>query len=392
MGIDLSNPTKYTVGGTANSFATNELPVDMHPSMLDSYVALTPLTSMLTRLGEKEGTNFRHDWIEKKHIPTTVVIAATEASAGTSISVVANGITLVQDTLLYNARTHDLRLVDSTPTTNAVTVTISQGGTTSSAWLAGDVVHVLLPALAENDTAHRNVSVADENVYNYQQLCKLEYAITFLQDSMKTVFGGRGSKRTELKEQKYREYRIKKEKLVVFGGRQTGGTAPATKRMAGGLVYFLRSGTLYKDFNGIMTESGFRNFLGDYKDQNPDATEVYLYCAGNVADIISYFGADKIRLTPSSKEYGLDISQYKSRGLTCNIVTMPLMDADPVTSGWGFLLDLQRITMKSIDRDMYYPWDRTPIGGEIMYDCYRGVYSLMVANESRHAMMVGAKL
>jgi hypothetical protein len=390
--IDLDNPTAMAVGGTGNLPATNELPVDMHPKMMDSYVGLTPITSMLTRISEKEGTNFRHDWIEKKEIPTTVVVATGESSASTTVYVVANGTTLVQDTLLYNARCDDLRLVDSTPTTNTVTVSLNQGGKTSAVWKAGDVVHVLLPAVAENDNTHRNVSVADENVYNYQQLCLLEFAITRLQDAMKTHFGGRGSKRQELKMQKYREYRIKKEKMLYFGGRATGGTAPASKRMAGGIVHFLRNGTLYKDFGGIMTESGFRNYLGNYKDQNPDAMKVYHFCAGGVADIISYFGADKVRISPESKTFGLDISTYKSRGLTCQIVTLPLLDADPVTSGWGFTLDLERVAMKSIDRDMYVPWDRTAAGGEVIYDKYRGVYSLMLANESRHAMMVGAKL
>lgn len=385
------NPTEVAVGGTGNLPATNELPVDMHTKMLSAYAPLTPLTVILGKLAEDTAHNFRIDWIEKREIPTTMVVATTEGSAGATVVMVANATTLVEDTLLYNPRNDDLRIVDSVPTTQSVTVTVDQGGKTSTVWKAGDVIHVLLPALDENDTTNRNVSVADTNVYNFEQLCKLQYAITRLQDAMKTHFGGRGSKRQELKMQKYREYRIKKEKLLYFGGRATGGTAPATKRLAGGAVHYLKDGTLYKDFNGILTESGLRNFYGDYKDENPDATEITHFCAGNVIDLIDYFAGDKVRITPQSKEFGLDMSTYRSRGLRINLVALPLLDV-PVTEGWGFLFDMERIKLKTIDRDTFFPHDRNAGAGEIMYDTYRGVYSLLVANESRHAMHVGALL
>jgi hypothetical protein len=161
--------------------------------------------------------------------------------------------------------------------------------------------------------------------------------------------------------------------------------------MMGGVVQTLRSGTLYKNFNGIMTESGYRNFLGAYKEQNPDATQVFHFCAGNVQDIITNFGINKIQLSPESSKYGLDIMQYKARGLTSHIVACPVLDASPTTKGWGAILDMDRIRMRSITKDTFYPWDRNRgAGGEIMYDTYLGVYSLQVANESRHAFHVGA--
>lgn len=140
-----------------------------------------------------------------------------------------------------------------------------------------------------------------------------------------------------------------------------------------------------------MTETGFRNFLGAYKDQNPDATEVFYYCAGSVFDIISDFGADKVRINPMSKKFGLDISTYISRGIKVHMVSLPLLDAG-VTRGWGFLLDLKRTSMRPLERDAFFPHDRNAGAGEVMRDSYRGIYSLMVANESRHAMSVNADL
>ena len=384
------NLTLVTAGGTANLYTTNELPVDMHPSLLDSYAQLTPLTVILAKNAENSAFHYRNDWMEKKEMPTELIVATSEASAGATINVVANGVTAVEDTVLYNPRVDEARRVTATPTTNALAVTNDYG--TAAAWLAGDVVFVQLPKLAENDTANtRASSVANQNFYNLQQLSKLQYSITHLADALKTEFGGPGSKRNELKAQKYREYRIKKEYLMYFGGRTSAGTAPATRRGMGGLNSTLRNGTLFKDFGGILTETGFRNMLGDYKDQNPDSTDVMVCTAGNVCDIVSDFGIDKVRLDPSSSEYGLDIMRFKSRGITAKLVPLPLLDRSSVTAGWGFVLDMSRIISKAIDRDTFYPWDRNKgAGGELAYDTFRGVYSLMVANETRHQMFVGA--
>jgi len=389
--IDYSDPTEVAVGGAQNLSATNELPVDIFKKTFKAFPAITPMLSIFTQLSTNPAHNYRVDWQEEQKIPSHVVIATTEASAGTTIYVAANGPTLVVDTLLVNPRTYDVRIVGATPTTNTVTVAISQGDVTSTVWKSGDVIHVLPPALAENDETYRNVSVADENVYNLLQLVKMQYGITRVMDKITTHFGGPGSKRQQLKEQKYREFREKSEKLIVLGNRATGGTAPATKRMMGGLLYYLYNGTLFKDFNGICTESGFRNYLGDFKDQNPDAMQVKAFIAGNVMDIVDGWGGDKVRLSPASKTYGLDIWNYKSRGLQVQLIPMPLF-TDPVTRGWGFLLDTERIKLRYLNRPTFFPEAKNVGMSEIIYDTYRQVISLLVGTESRHSMFIGALL
>lgn len=399
-GVNIKSPS-VTAGAIVSGealIATNELPVDMHAKMMTAEPPLTPLNVILNRLAEDPAHNFRIDWQEKKEIPTTLVVAATESSVSTSISVVDNGDTLVKDTLLYNPRNDDIRLVDANEDDNTLTVTINQGGKTSTVWNIGDVIHVLHPALVENDNpgnaatfTMRNKSVADENVFNYQQLTKLQFGITRTMDQVKTHFGGAGTKRQELKGQKFREYMIKKEKNLYFGGRATGGTAPATRRTAGGVTHYLKDGTLYQDFNGILTETGFRNFIGDYKDQNPDATSIWYFAAGNVIDIIGDWGLDKIRLNPMSKTLGIDILDYKARGITIKLVALPLLDIG-ITRGWGWLLDMERIRLKTLRRDTFFP-DAYNVGmSEVIYDTYVGEYSLLLANESRHAMSVNALL
>lgn len=344
-------------------------------------------------MGSNPAHNTRIDWIEENEIPDTLVIGATESSAGTSITVVANAYTAVNDSVLFNTRTYDCRRVNAVPASDtALTVAISEGGTTSAVWNAGDVIHVLPPALPENDAEYRLSSVVSDNVYNYVHLMKLQYALTRVVDKVHTIDGGAGSKRSQLKRQKYREFRKKLEKLLYFGGRATSGDANYTElRMMGGLTHYLRNGTLYKDFNGIMTESGLRSFLGDYKDQNPDSSNVMIFAAGNVLDIISNFGRSALKIAPESKTYGLDIWNYISRGLRAKLVALPLL-TDAYSRGWGWILDMERLKIRWLDPPKFYPEALNVGESENIIDTYRGVVSMLIGNESRHAMFVGAKL
>ena len=392
---DWSAPTNINIGGKEVGLATNEDKVDVYSKTFTTYPSLTPLTVILSKLSSDPAHNTRLDWLERNEIPTTVNIATTESSAGVTINVIANGKTLVLGTLLYNPRTNDLRRVGAKPTSNTITVVISQGGTTSAIWRSQDVVHVLPPAVAETESTdtYREASVGNDNVYNYVQLIRLQYALSRVLDKVHTYSdGGAGGRRQALKQQKYREFRMKTEKLLYFGGRATSGDNDETElRMMGGLSHYLRSGTLYKNFNGIMTESGWRNFLGDYKDQNPDANKIMCFCAGNVIDLIDEFGLKNVRVSPTSKVYGFDIYKYLSRGLQVDLVPLPLL-TDVTTRGWGWILDMERIKLRYLDRPMFYPEAKNVGQSEIIYDTYRTVISLLVGSEKSHAMFVGAQV
>ncbi len=377
---------------TGTGFATNELPVDMHKKTMSALANLAPLTTILTRLANDKAHNFRIDWQEDADIPHTVTVATTESSATTPVVFVSGGYSLVEGTLLFNPRTFDIRYCTATPTSaTSIAVTTGYAGTTAAVWNSGDVIHVLSPNVAENDEQYRPSSVPDTNVFNYEQLIRMQFKLTRVSNDVSTHFGGPGSKREQLKHQKYREFRIKWDKLIMFGGRSTGGTAPATFWTMGGLTHYLKDGTLYKDFNGVFTESGFDNLLLSYHEENPDATNVDLFCAPAVSQKISYWGKDKIRISPDSKKYGLALKQYLSAGLMVNIIELPLL-SDSQTKGWGWLLDTTRVRLKNLSNPMFFPEALNVGQSEYIIDTYRVNTSLMVANESRHAMFIGATL
>jgi hypothetical protein len=382
--------TAVTVGGSANLPTTNELPVDISARRYEAFPELTPLTSMLAKLETDKARNFRVDIIEAGEIPFKFKCVAALTSSGTTLYIHDNGEALVSGSLLYNADRDDFASVDTTGTSsNAITITRNVAGATGVAWSVGDVIYNLGPKLPENDTTNRPLSVADNNVYNLTELSKVQFGITNTMDSLPTVYGGPGSKTAVLKQQMYRYYRIVSELSTIMGGRASSGTAPATLRYAGGLRYFLKNGTLYKNFGGTMTQTGFRNLLGDYKDQNPDSTNVMIIAAGAVVDLIDGFGLQHLQLDPMSDTMGLDIMTYRSRGLSAKLVPHPLFTSG-AARGWGFILDFDRIRRKVLDPETYYPWDRNKGQGEIQYHAYRGINSLLLANESRHVMFEGA--
>jgi hypothetical protein len=385
--------TIVSLAGSANFPTTNELEVDMMPSRLNAFAGLTPFTKIMSRISKSNAKNFRIDLIEEHEIPTTVVVAQTESAVGTTVVMTEFATTLVKDTVLYNPRTDDLRIVDTTPTTQSVTVTISQGGTTSSSvWEQGDEIEVLFPALDEDDEdTIRDVSVANTNVYNLEQLVKLQFSITRVNNRMVTHFGGPGDFRMRMQQQKWNEFNIKGEKTRWFGGRASSGSGTSTKRMANGIVQILRGGTLFKDFNGVMTESAFDNYLGAYFDQNPDVTSVDYFVATNVARTISTWAKDKLETnTAKSAAYGMNVKTYiTGDNVDVNLIPMPLFKSAE-TKGWGFLLDTSRVFLKYLDTPKLHK-DAKDIGvSEKIIDTYREVSSILLANESRHSMHIGA--
>lgn len=379
-----------SIGGSGNLPATNELPVDMHRKMFSAYAGLTPLTVILGRLSEDKAHNFRIDWQEEGIMPTLLTVAVTEGSVGVEITFTDGAASLVAQTLLYNPRVDDIRRVTSV-TGQVATVVIDQGGSTSAVWNALDPIHILPPNVPEDDDdVYRTASASDSNVWNFTQLTRLQFAMTRQMDAMSTHFGGPGSKRAQLKVQKFREFREKFEKMLYFGGRATTGSSPGEQRSMGGLNFHLRSGTLFKDFSGIFTETGLDNLLLSYKEENPDAKEVTIFCAENVIAKISQFGKDKVRISPDSKKYGLAIDQYIG-AIKANLVPLPLL-TDVETRGWGWILDMERITLKYLIRTMFHPDAKGAGASEIIYDTYRASASMLIANESRHAMFIGATL
>lgn len=389
--IDTARTVLSTAGG-GNTPTTSELVLDVHSKLQTTYSSLAPLTTILDKMGSDPARSFKVEWIEEHAIPTKLKVGTQLGSGGTDLVVTANGATAVADSVLFNPRSWDYARVSSV-SGNDITIVRDTNGSTGAVWLAGDILHVLPTSIPENDSVtYRSASLQNDNVFNYTQLIRMNYTLTRTMDNISVLPGNTASKRDSLMRQKFREVREKWELLTIMGGRAvTNGTAATARRDSGGLVHFLRNGTLFKDFAGIMTESGFRSFARDYKDENPETIDAWCFVSGNVADIMTDWGLDKVRLSPESKKYGLEINQYKAAGITFKIVAMPLL-TDPQTRGWGFILDMERLRLKILS-PLTWHGDALGVGqSELIHDLYRLQASLLVGAENKHAMFVGALL
>jgi hypothetical protein len=293
-------------------------------------------------------------------------------------------------TLLYNPRAGDIAYVSATATTSTVTVTKSYSGTTGAAWYAGDIVFLLPTTIEEDDDDYTAAASAQSaRVYNYIQLTRMNFNMTRLLTEMKRNVPE--STEAMLKTQKYREYRMRKELGVLFGGRATTGTAPATIRSAGGLRHFLVSGTNWKDFGGSITETAWDNYLNDYFTENYDSGDAFCFLGPGAKQKILTFGKAHGRVELDKKNsnyYGFKIDTYDYDGKLVHLIRLPLLNQSALTTGWGWILDMSRIKYKRLVADTYHP-DIIGIRSEEILNCYRGAGSLLLANENKHAMFVG---
>jgi len=380
----------YALADTLNYPATNELAVDMWGKTWESYPTITPITAILSKMADTNSFNFRVDLIEQHAMPVAFTLN-NAAGTGTSLTINTDYKALVEGTLLFNARAEDIASVDTTATTSTVTVTRSAAGTTAASWQEGDILFAMLNVIAENEADYTEAaSKQNTNVYNYHQLNRLCFAVTRTEAKMKTVHGG--TFRDMAQAQKWREYLEKKELNTYFGGRSTGGVAPATVRTMGGLWYFLKDGDLFKDFDGSLTETSFDAYLNDIYTNQPDIVNPWCFLAPGAKAKIYNFAKAKGQITldkETSNTYGLQIDNYDYDGMMVKLVRLPLLAKSPQTNGWGWLLDMDRMTYKVLDKETLFK-DIVGMRSEIITDMYRGESSFLIANQEKHSMFVNA--
>ncbi len=380
----------FRLADTLDYPATNELAVDMWGKTWESFPSIVPLTAIMSKMSDENSFNFRVDLIERHAMPISFTLN-NNASTGTSLTINTDYNALVEGTLLFNARTEDIASVDTTPTTATVTVSRSAAGTTAVAWLADDVLFAMLNVIAENEADYiESASKQNTNVYNYQQLNRLCFAVTRTDARMKTVHGG--TFREMAQTQKWREYLEKKEINTYMGGRSTSGTAPATIRTMGGLHYFLKDGDLFKDFGGNLTETSFDDYLNSIYVAQPDIVNPWCFLAPGAKKKIYNFAKAKGQITldeETSNTYGMQIDEYDYDGMMVKLVRLPLLAKSPDTNGWGWLLDLDRMTYKTLEKEMLHK-DIVGMRSEVITDMYRGQSSMLLANQEKHSMFVNA--
>lgn len=175
-----------------------------------------------------------------------------------------------------------------------------------------------------------------------------------------------------------------------MGGRSSTAGSGSNARTNNGLFGVLYNGTNFSNFNGSFTESAFDDHVARYMDENPDVTRIAAFIAPNVKRQITYWGKDQIRLSPMSREYGLRINEYIGADVDVDLIPCPLLSKSADTKGWGWFIDMNHVAMKTLEPDEL-TLEALNVGqSEDIIDTYRGQFSILISNEPRHSMFIGA--
>lgn len=381
----MSDPTVVAGAVSSNIYTSNEKPIDMYSKMFENYPELTPLVSILTKVGDNSTSQSTVYWTEQEELPTKVTVSTLAASGATEI-IVPNYAYLRKNDLLFNPDTFELIRVTATPTTSTVAVTKGVGATADYAVDAGQELEILLPAYEENYDETNPRAAVNTEFYNYTA-----EIVEFVQTSNRvqheaTHFSGPGGKRLENQQKMFRAFRIKAEKALLFSYRADfAGTTNNIKTM-GGIVEKLHNGTNYWNVNGLLTESALDDYLVQLYESMPDREKLTLVCSPKLHKIICAIAKPHIEVSPNSTEYGMKLMRYVG-SIEVDLVRHPLL-VGPTMSGWGLFLDFNFIKLIYQQRPQLHLDTYIKRAGYIE-DKYEAMMTMLMSVEKRHGFITG---
>jgi len=270
-------------------------------------------------------------------IKTAVNLAAGYNSSAVSI-VVDDGSVVEKYGLIYVPRTGEIMRASSV-TTNTLTVTRGQAGTTAAALLDNDELVMLNSAYAENtqsgDALFKNTTFD----YNYTQIARMPY----------------GNSRTEQGTKKYgidNSYEKKKKMALIDMLRKNNGNMwlggrsidSANKfRTTGGVLSFIDSANVY-DVNGNLTKAEFEYWMRKYALAY-NSTKKTLFAGSRLIEKINGWASDKVvyNTNASVSKFGLSVKTYSTAWGDIDIVYESYFDEVTSLNGYGVCLDLDLI-------------------------------------------------
>lgn len=366
----------------SSGYATNEKPIDMHTKMFENYPELTPLTAILTRLSSRETSQSRVDWTEQEEMPTRVVVTA-DASAGAATLTIGDHFTYLRNhDFLYNPSTFEVIKIDAyTVLDSTVDVIRGWGSTDGAAITAGTILEVHSASYTESSEEAWPRQVVNTNFYNFTAEIVESVRTSRRVMNEATWFAGKGGKRLENQQKMWRLFKLKFEKSLLFSHRAD----LADVKTMGGIVEKLRNGSNYLDVNGILTETILDDWLTDLYAEFPDAGMLTAVVSPRVYNAINHIAKPLIRLSPNSKEYGMQLKQYEG-AVKLDLIPHPLLN-HPTTRGWMFVLDMSQMKLVYQQKTIL-ELDVAPKRNKYIEDQYYTLATMIIANERRHGMAV----
>lgn len=366
-------------------FTTNEKKVDMYPVLFKNYSELTPLTVILAKLREEMAKNTRVDWIEDEELPTEFKHTGYLGATGTTgvHLYVDYPAALKKEDLLLVPSTGEIVSVETNPadTDLYVRITRAQCGTTIGIIPAGEILVLLSMSKTEAADEVNARSVVNSAYYNYTQIINEFTQVSKSVNAEETWFG---PKRIEGQKKMWRAFQLKLERTLYFGQRYLG----TNRRFMGGLMWRLNNGTNCYNVDGLLTETGFDDYLDDVYQAQPDNSALTLFGSPTMINKISQMFRNKIRISPEATKYGLNIKRYEG-AVDVDLVKCPLLTG-PTMKGYGFLLNLNKIAIKWLRKPKML-FNTYVERAEYIEDKVEAEITMIIGLEKTHGLIKGMR-
>lgn len=312
-----------------------------------------PFTLLTERSGSSGTSNPKFEWYEKALRPktTTLVASATgpeDGTTGTSIAFGDADVVRIRDIILMPS-TGELMLVTAlaTSTTGTVVRNLQADGSGFTA-TAGDDIFVVGSANYEG----ADVGIPDEwqetHKYNLTQIFRTPFGATRTREATDTYFG---KTRPKLRAENAIAHAIDIERAFMFGTRYQSSSSNTIQRTTGGFTYWATSNPL--DLSGSsLSEPDLEGWMEDLFAHTASGDSRVLFASPQVITAVDQLAAERIRLVPSDKTYGIAVRQLLTSHGTLNIVKHRLLEFGASgTQGygdWAFCVDPKMLKMRTL--------------------------------------------
>jgi len=335
-----------TEGTITTATATGTIKRDVSDEVFFLNAETSPLIAFLKKLKKKEKCHApKFEWYDKElGTPLLTVNGATLATATSIVIDAGQAATVQAGTVLYAPATGEQILVTAvTPSTGTLTVTRGWG-TTAAADIADNATLVVLSTVhSEGTTSPEGIALASTAYYNYTYIQK--HAVELTRTELGTDrYDEKNPKLVEKRKELWIMHQEALERQFIFGQLKEDLTGAPKRNTRGVLSSIVTNVT---DCGGTFTRTKMNTFL----------QSVFKYRKGNKvlfvgADLLDAIDANilstaNVTITPSSKEFGLDVTSWISPYGKINIVYHRVLSE--VFPKYGLCVDLDLATYMFID-------------------------------------------
>lgn len=318
----MADPVALKYGTVTTTFEAKEHILQVDDQLSTLQAELLPLVTHLYQRGGTKvvgDTTFFHE--EDEIVKDTITLTAA-AGVGTDTLTAANDyVHLVNKDVLMNERTKELVIVNDTSIgSGANTIIRPIGGTTEVAMVVGDVMRKVGKSFPEGSEAPAALMTIPTVKTWYTQFQRMTTELTWHKQAIQNRFG---NARAHEVWKKTAEAKRMLEFWMFFSGATSDTTAGGTAldRMSAGMFNTIT--TNVEGNMGALTLGELRDIADAPRQYHPSG-RFRLYAGPAVMGIINDLCEDKIRITPSTRAYGLNIKELQLGKCTIILEEEPL--------------------------------------------------------------------